>query len=250
VPAHPPWPLEPPHGTGPLTLARVEAYVRLEVDRARREGVDWRSVIDGLRPHLSTLWARMPDRERAQFLAGPVRAWEVHRHRMAPAVAASIVGFVERGRLAVLAGSLADLTERRDGWAVRIDARRRTQRLRPDVVINCTGPSSDTTRCRGPLVAALCRRGLIRPDALRLGLDTMPTGELRGRHGVADPALLAVGPLRKGALWESTAVPEIRKQAVEIARCLGVRLATEVAGDFSDNALAPDVADSHTVILR
>ncbi len=35
--------------------------------------------------------------------------------------------------------------------------------------------------------------------------------------------LLAVGPPRKGTLWESTAIPEIRTQAAEVARAVLAR---------------------------
>ena len=37
---------------------------------------------------------------------------------------------------------------------------------------------------------------------------------------VAEPTLRVVGALRRGALYESTAVPELRDQAADIARGL------------------------------
>ena len=39
------------------------------------------------------------------------------------------------------------------------------------------------------------------------------------------PGLYAVGPPRKGTLWESTAIPEIRTQAAEVARLVLGRVA-------------------------
>ncbi|MFL6003250.1 MAG: hypothetical protein ACJ72P_10615, partial [Nocardioides sp.] len=65
---------------------------------------------------------------------------------------------------------------------------------------------------------ALQRRGLVAPDPLRLGLDSTPSGQVVGADGVPVPGLYAVGPPRKGTLWESTAIPEIRTQAAEVAR--------------------------------
>ncbi len=53
----------------------------------RRTGGDWRSVVDGLRPHTALLWRSMPPAERQRFLTRLRPFWEVHRHRMALAVA-------------------------------------------------------------------------------------------------------------------------------------------------------------------
>ncbi|MDO9396717.1 MAG: hypothetical protein Q7T71_09250, partial [Herbiconiux sp.] len=55
------------------------------------------------------------------------------------------------------------------------------------------------------------------PDPLLLGIDTLDGGELVGESGRAVPGLYAVGPPRKGTLWESTAIPEIRNQAAAVA---------------------------------
>ena len=72
-----------------------------------------------------------------------------------------------------------------------------------------------------PLVQDLRRAGLIRPDPLGLGLDTDEDGRLLDAEGRASKRLLLVGPLRKGALWENTAVPELREEARRMATLLG-----------------------------
>ena len=64
----------------------VRAVVRAARD-AEASGDDWRSVVDGLRPVTQALWRSLPASERRQFLRRTARLWEVHRHRMAPAVA-------------------------------------------------------------------------------------------------------------------------------------------------------------------
>ena len=43
-------------------------------------------------------------------------------------------------------------------------------------------------------------------------------GVLLDPHGQPVPGMYAVGPPRKGVLWESTAIPEIRAQAAVVAR--------------------------------
>jgi uncharacterized NAD(P)/FAD-binding protein YdhS len=64
------------------------------------------------------------------------------------------------------------------------------------------------------------RDGLVRPDPLRLGLDVSGTCALRDRGGAIAPNLFAVGPVTKGAFWEMTAVPDIRRQTEKLAEYL------------------------------
>ena len=70
------------------------------------------------------------------------------------------------------------------------------------------------------MLASLLAQGLVRPDRLFLGLDTSADGELIDRDGIASDSLYAVGPARKGDLWESTAVPEIREQVDQLVQRL------------------------------
>ena len=84
-------------------------------------------------------------------------------------------------------------------------------------MINCTGPDTDLTRVRDPLIVSLRDAGLIRPDELGLGLDTDGEGRVVAADGQVDGRLTLVGPLRKGGLWEHTAVPELRVEAKRVA---------------------------------
>ncbi|GAA4379057.1 FAD/NAD(P)-binding protein [Nocardioides caricicola] len=186
---------------GPLTADALAVLVRRQIDAARAHGVDWRNVVDGLRPQTQSVWQRLDHAERQRFLSTYARDWEVRRHRMAPEVADRIRAYRRDGRLTVLDGGLA---------AADVDT--------ADAVVNCTGPLTDISRSTDPLLQALQTRGLVAPDPLRLGLDATPEGEVIGADGVVVPGLYAVGPPRKGVLWESTAIPEIRTQAAEVAR--------------------------------
>src|SRR5260370_35343186 len=64
------------------------------------------------------------------------------------------------------------------------------------------------------------RQQLIRPDQVFLGLDTADDGALIGSDGKASDFLYTVGPTRKGSLWETIAVPEIRVQVSALASLL------------------------------
>jgi uncharacterized NAD(P)/FAD-binding protein YdhS len=61
---------------------------------------------------------------------------------------------------------------------------------------------------------------VLAPDPLRLGVACTPRGEVIDVSGQVVPGLYVVGPPRKGTLWETTAVPEIRGQAAALAQRL------------------------------
>jgi uncharacterized NAD(P)/FAD-binding protein YdhS len=73
-------------------------------------------------------------------------------------------------------------------------------------------------------VRRLLDRRVARPGPLDLGLDT----DARGCLPNTDETLWLVGPLRRGRHWETTAIPEIRKQAAALAASLS--RATELVG--------------------
>jgi uncharacterized NAD(P)/FAD-binding protein YdhS len=204
-----------------LTTRSLVASMRRAVRDAEARGEDWRPLVDGLRPLTQQLWRSLSEEDRRRFLRRAARLWEVHRHRMAPAVAASVEDLVASGRLVVRAGRLASVAA--DHGALRIGLRRRdgrTQELRAGHVVNCTGPSTDVRSSDDPLPRALLAAGHARPDPLALGLDVTDEGAVVGRDGTPSAILWTLGSLCRGRLWESTAVPEIRDQACGLATTL------------------------------
>jgi uncharacterized NAD(P)/FAD-binding protein YdhS len=141
------------------------------------------------------------------------------------------------GRLRVLAGKLerVDVFEGgRAGVIWRPRGETDAWRLEADLVVNCTGPSSDVERSTEPLIAAMAGRGLIRADPLRLGLDIDAGHRVIHAEGRPHATLFAVGPITRGALWEINAVPDIRVQAVQVATAvLGPPAAAGPAARYS-----------------
>jgi uncharacterized NAD(P)/FAD-binding protein YdhS len=78
-----------------------------------------------------------------------------------------------------------------------------------------------------PILSSLLRSGLASADEVGLGLRCDADGRLLDSHGKADERLLLVGALRRGDLWESTAVPELRVQAANAARAAAELVARE-----------------------
>ncbi|WP_051551390.1 FAD/NAD(P)-binding protein [Nocardioides sp. URHA0020] len=211
---------------GPLTADQLATFFDGQVAAARRQGVDWRAVVDGLRAPTQSIWQRLDADERRRFLSRYARHWEVRRHRMAPEVAARLQQYRRDGRLRLVAGGLTGLTERDGRCQVRLGDE--AEHLPVDAVVNCTGPQTDVGRSQNPLLQSLRERGLVAPDALRLGVSCRSTGEILDPSGAVVPQMYAVGPPRKGTLYESTAIPEIRAQAAAVARALTTAGSTQI----------------------
>jgi len=216
-----------PHGYAPgLPLTR-----QLRAVRARAAAIGWRAAIDELRPSTNGLWQGASDEERARFLRHLRPWWDVHRHRVAPAIADRLRLLTVADRLIVRAGTLAGAEPRPEGGArVALRLRGSSYCDRFDVarIVDCTGPASDLTGTR--LLRNLVAKGLIRPDPQRLGLDTDAAGTALAADGSPSHGLYALGPLTRGRAFEMTAVPELRVQAAALARALEARLAEVSAG--------------------
>jgi uncharacterized NAD(P)/FAD-binding protein YdhS len=190
--------------------------------RDSAETHDWRAVFDGVRPFTQSWWTDLPIEQRKRFLRHLRPWWDIHRHRMAPQVARRIDEAIGRGALTVLAGRFQRIEAAGRGLTVRYRPRGRgaEDMLAVDHVVNCSGPSSDYSAIEQKLVRALLDRGAIRPDALSLGLDVDTSLRLIDADGKVQPRLYGLGPVTKGRFWECTAVPEIRRQAEELAERL------------------------------
>lgn len=201
------------------SLVTLFSAVRREVRRAAGQGVGWRAVIDAVRPHVQILWAEMTAADKQRFLRHVRPWWDVHRHRMAPNVAATLTSLRASGALRVHAGRIASITPEEGGLRVAWQRKQGIgeQQILAQRVIDCTGLATDVTKLDDPLIQQLLEEGLIRPASMRLGLDCTTYGAVIDAHGQPSQRLYAVGPITRGALWEITAVPEIRGQAEQVA---------------------------------
>jgi uncharacterized NAD(P)/FAD-binding protein YdhS len=209
----------------PIRIRAVLRIMRQEVKRATDAGADWRTVVDALRPATVPLWHRLTPGERRRFLRHLRSHWEVHRHRMAPSIGDTVERLRREGRLFLHAARVSGFRLEDAGVEARL--RRRGQAgeevLHVQHVVNCTGPEGAITRGH-PLLKGLVEAGQVCPDVLGMGLATDAHGALVDASGHASGRLYTLGPPRRGELWETTAVPEIRGQARELAEHLLQRL--------------------------
>jgi uncharacterized NAD(P)/FAD-binding protein YdhS len=172
--------------------------------RQLRSQTDWRAAFDALRPAWDELWQGLDQAQQESFLRHVARYWEVHRHRMAPAVADEIDALLDSGTLKV----------HKAGVPVK-------------GFVDCTGPGQAVD---DPLVRTLAADGLVRPGPHGIGLDVTAQGALIRASGRPHRALWTIGPMRRGVLWETTAAPEIRAQARVLARVASEQTITRATG--------------------
>ncbi|MGJ5179096.1 FAD/NAD(P)-binding protein [Bradyrhizobium oligotrophicum] len=197
-----------------LLRTRAEAHVAM--------GGDWRSVVDGIRPFTQRLWQQLPPASRRQFLEHGRAWWEIHRHRMAPAVEAMLGDVIASGQLTVIAGKVVDTATVRNGARVTYRPRGQSNHETIDVaaVVDCTGIVLDPGATANPALRSLFAQGLAQVDPLRIGLQADGDCALIGSSGAPSRRLFAVGPLTRPAFWEIIAIPDIRNQCAALAQRL------------------------------
>lgn len=192
--------------------------IRAEVNRAVSRGSDWRAVVDSLRPVTNEIWGKLPLVEQRRVFRHGKTWWDIHRHRMAAEINSKVQDALARGQLILHAGRLQNVNENRSGLAAVL-ALRTGERLSLEVdrIINCTGPDNEYRSSEDRFVRSLFEAGHARPGRIGKGLATNDGGDLVGADGEDNDWLLTLGPPRLGDLFESVAVPELRKQAETIA---------------------------------
>ena len=200
------------HGRIPASTRALMRILREQIALAAERGIAWQRVFDAARPAVPSIWNTWNQFHRRQFLRHLRPRWDVHRHRMAPRVAAAFERLQANGALQVLPARIAAC--RPAGHRVEVSLQQRggdTRTFSAGHVINCTGPGGDFAKIAIPLIAELRDRGLAVSDPLGVGLETRDCAVIDS-SGEASSWLFALGPLTRPAWWEITAVPEINLQ--------------------------------------
>lgn len=230
-------------GWSEISKFKLSALAALKLVRHHSaQAANWQGGVDSFRSVTQQWWSNLALSEKRNYMRHLQTYWDIHRHRMAPAIAAKIESYQTSGQLKVLSGGIKQMQERLEPVAntelalqaekiaqeiartrveVTIQERHsKAQTILVDRVVNCTGPQAQLKYIESPLMANLHKRGLIAPDPTGAGINCEPSGKIIDSSGKSSNRLFAIGPLLKAVLLESVAVPELKGQAQALAELI------------------------------
>ena len=204
-----------------VSLEQLRTALAADLLHARVAGVDWRQVIDAVRPRTARLWRSLGWGDQRRFLREDLRQWDVLRHRMPPTIADAIHAAIDNGQLIIEAGEVAEVSLRGNGVELVVTTSERSVHRRGDAVVVATGTTWDRRSLqRSTLWSNLLAAGVASPHPCGVGVRLTADGYLIDGSGVTIPNIVCLGLIRQGEEWETTAIPEIRTQAAAIAQLL------------------------------
>ena len=209
-----------------LGLKKLITLVEGHCARLRERGANPAIIVDKMRPHTQRIWQRFTLDERLEFTRHHAARWNILRHRIAPEIYAQLTTAQLTGQLQIHAAGIECV--RADGNQVRVHLNG-GKTLTGDLVINATGPNAKFAATSSGLLQNLIARGLLTPDETGMGARIEADHTIIDRDGRSSEILLALGPLLRGTLWETIAVPELRGQARRVAETLLNHPATTAA---------------------
>jgi uncharacterized NAD(P)/FAD-binding protein YdhS len=216
-----------------VDLSAMVQLLEDHCERIRRLGENPGILIDRLRPHTQRYWQHFTTAERKEFLSRYAARWNVIRHRIAQPVHQQLTEAVIEGRLRILKGTISNLHAAGDQLTVDLRSGDGQQlSVTAGMVVNCTGPNAGFSETDVPLFRKLLERNLISPDDVDLGIRVASNFAVIDADGETSSMLFAMGPLMKGTLWETTAVPELRGQAMRVAEIILEDAAAAVAPEY------------------
>ena len=207
---------------GPFSLNTIYSTLKKHIRKAVAQGSSCEALIDSLRPQTQEIWQGLSQEDKQKFLRHLSSLWGIFRHRLSPQIADRIQAARDNGQLEVKAARLQNATQAEGKLQalLKLRGRQEPKTIAVQRIINCTGPQGNYTRIAMPLVQNLLSQSLISADDLQLGLKAMPDGRLMQADGKPSCKFFTIGPTMRGALWESTAVPEISEQAAHLAQTI------------------------------
>ncbi len=200
-----------------LGLEKLRTLMQAHCAKLRELGANPAIVVDKMRPHTQRIWRNFNTEERLEFARKDAARWNILRHRIAPEIHAQITSAQITGQLQVHAASIERVEAHGDQMSVLLAG---GKTLTGDLVINATGPQTKFSATHSALMRQLMDDGLITPDAMDMGVNVSEDHTAIAPDGTPSGLLLAMGPLLRGTLWETIAVPELRGQARRVAETL------------------------------
>ena len=184
--------------------------IRKAINEAEIEGNDLRQVIDGLRPHTISLFAKLSVYDKRRFFTYLSGFWNRVRHRAPIEVAKLVSNLKERGLFTIQKGRIVQASQN----YVKLTS---GQIIKGDYVFYAGGPLANPFKSKHPLWSELRKEGWIQTHYSGIGLQVVNKFQLVGKSNEPVEGAFAMGNLLRGELLECTAIPELKIHAKEVA---------------------------------
>lgn len=175
-------------------------------------------VIDSLRPHTQKIWKNFTYEDKSRFIRHVNGLWNIIRHRTPEINKTKIDELVTNKRLTFLTGNIIDMFET-DNNKINLDYYNKNKKLNEKItvnhVINCIGPESSYKHIKMPLIKNLLKNKIIEHNDIGISIKVANWEVVS--NNIPQKGLLAIGPILKGELFESTAIPEIKVQSEDLS---------------------------------
>jgi uncharacterized NAD(P)/FAD-binding protein YdhS len=176
---------------------------------------DWRAAQDGIRHELPDIWHSWDEAKKSEFLNKDLRWWNVHRHRVSPEIHHELDTALSEGRITIVKDEVVALQEVSGHLSI---STRTSGNLAAKAIVNCLGYEAPGG---GTLIEKLSAASLVSPGPLQLGVSTnYPNHTVLNSEGKNVEGLFAIGPILLGERFETTAIPELRVQAKDVATAI------------------------------
>lgn len=188
--------------------------------RSAIDHTEWHEpVLEAVRPFTQKIWQELPIEQKNRFLRHINHRWAKLRHRLPHEVHDMIQSLIDSNQIELYAGKLLNVQENQNDLTIDFFDKSSEKQVTVNAqrIINCIGPEGDFEKVDNPLLRNMLSHGLISKDPLALGFNATGDGRIIDKTGNVQDNLLTIGSGLRGILWESTAIPEIRVQAHEMA---------------------------------
>ncbi|HYD19807.1 MAG TPA: FAD/NAD(P)-binding protein [Patescibacteria group bacterium] len=200
---------------GGILSQRLSQVLRAMRAHIRASGRDWRYVVDGLRPLTQDIWRSLSETDRSRLVKKYFTLWNIHRHRYAPQIGERIDNALKTGQLTMIAARVKDAVKESGGIRLALDRPAATSDTVYDIVFRCAGV--DYRIDNNPLLKKMVEAGLLKTTSDGYGIRASDN-LLAYRDRPCE--IYVIGAPLFGALFETTAVPELRAQAKVISSAL------------------------------
>ncbi len=204
-----------------LNIIQWFCLFRKHIRFVRQFGISAEPVIDSIRSISPKIWQKLSLEDKKRFMRHLRHLWGVARHRLPVYVYDTMQEKQRKGSLQIISGKIrqAQVQDKQVKIVYWDKKEQKEFEISVDRVINCTGPNTDISISENILIQNLYTKKMIEPDELSLGIRADEKGRIISKNQTNEN-LFTLGASMRALLWESTAVPELREQAQNLANMI------------------------------